>query len=141
MRFLCLDVGTKRVGVAVGSSQARIATPLAVYARGRIEQDAARLAEWIHEYDVETVVVGLPRHSDNTSSEQEALTREYIARLGPRLGLPVVFYDERYSTASAQAGQRARGINEKRGRATLDASAAAVILQDFFDGLEQHDSA
>lgn len=136
MRYLALDVGNKRVGVAVGSSEARIATPLTVIERTSVEQDAARILVIAREYEVEQIIVGLPRNADNSTSEQETLTRAYIAQLESALHLPITFYDERYSTSAALAQQRARGVNEKRGRATLDANAAAVILQDFFDQLD-----
>ncbi len=136
MRYLALDVGNKRVGVAVGSSEGRIATPRAVILRASIEQDSARILELVREYEVEQIIVGLPRHADNTASAQEKLTRRYIEQLRPLLKLPITFHDERYSTATAMQQQRARGMNEKRGRATIDAGAAAVILQDFLDNPE-----
>mgnify|MGYP000359593808 FL=1 len=143
MRYLALDVGNKRVGIAVGSSEGRIATPLAVFVRTSMEQDCAQILKFAREYDVEQIIVGLPRHApseaNNTPGEQETLTRAYIEQLRPSLNLPIAFYDERYSTAAAMQQQRMRGVNEKRGRATLDASAAAVILQDFLDKLETGD--
>lgn len=135
MRYLGLDVGNKRVGVAVGSSESRIASPLAVIARKTPAHDAALVGELIREYEVEMLVVGLPRNADDTAGEQEALTRAYVAELETHIALPFRFQDERYSTAIATRAQQARGLNEKRGRATLDASAAAVILQDFLDSL------
>ncbi len=136
LRYLALDVGNKRVGVAVGSSEARIATPLTVIERVSVEQDAARILEIVREYEVETIIVGLPRNANDTTSDQETLTRNYMEQLHSALALPITYFDERYSTSAAMHQQRARGVNEKRGRATLDASAAAVILQDFLDGLE-----
>lgn len=139
LRYLALDVGNKRIGIAVGSSEARIATPLTVIERASIEQDAARVLNIVREYDVEHIIVGLPRNANSTPSEQERLTRNYIEQLKPALALPFTFYDERYSTSAAMRQQRARGISEKRGRATLDANAAAVILQDFLDNLESRD--
>lgn len=140
MRYLGLDVGNKRVGVAVGNSDARIASPLAVIERGALEHDAAQLLDLAREYEVEMVIVGLPRHADDSQSEQEALTRAYVQQLQSSTGLRFRFQDERYSTFAALDSQRARGVNEKRGRATIDAAAAAVILQDFFDSLPQKDS-
>lgn len=139
MRYLALDVGNKRVGVAVGSIEGRIATPLAVIPRTTIERDAAQLLELVREYDVDEIIVGLPRNSNNTPSEQERLTRNYIEQLHPALALPFTFFDERYSTSIAMQHQHSRGMSEKRGRATLDANAAAVILQDFLDHLESKD--
>ncbi|MDL1896966.1 Holliday junction resolvase RuvX [Anaerolineae bacterium CFX7] len=135
MRYLGLDVGNKRVGVAVGNSVTRLASPLAVIVRATLAQDAAQLAQWIREYDAETLVVGLPRNADDSDGVQAALTRAYAEELQTQLGLPLHYQDERYSTATARRAQQARGLNEKRGRATLDAVAAAVILQDFLDAL------
>ncbi len=135
-RYLGLDVGNKRIGVAVGNDEARIASPLVVIERTTLEHDAAQLLDLAREYEAEMVIVGLPRNADNSASEQEALTRGYAQQLQSSTGLPFRFQDERYSTAAALRQQRERGTSEKRGRATLDAAAAAVILQDFFDGLE-----
>lgn len=137
MRYAALDVGNKRVGVAVGNSELRLATPLTVIQRSKPKSDAAQLNRILEEYSVEAIVVGLPRQSDERVGEQEELTRAYIAALEPFLALPIHFHDERFSTASAMAQQRERGVSEKRGRATLDASAAAVILQDFLDSLDR----
>ncbi len=136
MRYLGLDIGNKRIGIAVGSTEARIATPLRVLERKNIEQDAARILELVREYDVDAIIAGLPRHADNTPSEQEQVTRAYVAELAPLIGLPISLYDERFSTAAALGQQRARGISEKRGRGKLDADAAAVILQSFLDSLD-----
>ncbi|HZQ10360.1 MAG TPA: Holliday junction resolvase RuvX [Anaerolineae bacterium] len=136
MRYLGLDIGNRRIGIAVGSTEARIATPLRVLERKNIEHDAARILDLVREYDVDAIIAGLPRNADNTPSEQEQLTRAYVAQLTPLLGLPISLYDERFSTFAALLQQRARGIREKRGRAKLDADAAAVILQSFLDSLE-----
>lgn len=135
MRYLGLDVGNKRVGVAVGNSETRIASPLAVMVRKTLAEDAAQVAEWVREYDVEQLVIGLPRNADASAGEQERLTRAYVEQLQTYIMLPFRFQDERYSTATAVRAQQARGLNEKRGRVTRDASAAAVILQDFLDSL------
>ncbi len=135
MRYLGLDVGSKRVGVAVGNSVTRLASPLATMARATLAQDAAQLARWIREYDAEALVVGLPRNADDSDGAQAALTRAYADALQTHLALPLHYQDERYSTATARRAQQARGLNEKRGRATIDASAAAIILQDFLDAL------
>jgi len=136
VRYLGLDIGNRRIGIAVGSTEARIATPLRVLERKNIEHDAARILDLVREYDVDAIIAGLPRNADNTPSEQEQLTRAYVAQLTPLLGLPISLYDERFSTFAALLQQRARGIREKRGRAKLDADAAAVILQSFLDSLE-----
>jgi putative Holliday junction resolvase len=124
----------------VGSSDARLATPLAVLERTRIEEDAARLMELVRDYEIDKLVVGLPRQNDDSVGEQENLTRAYAGMLQPLLGLEVVYHDERFSTFAALESQRARGLSAKRGRSTIDADAAAVILQDFFDRLEDRET-
>lgn len=135
MRYLALDIGDKRIGVAVGNSVQRLATPLAVIARGRIEQDAERISAILREYDIDAIVVGLPRHADDTPSEQEKATLNYISRLAPHLNVPIHFHDERYSTWQARQAQRERGLKEAKGKKRIDSEAAAVFLQDFLDGL------
>src|SRR5258708_39193409 len=91
MRYLALDVGNKRVGVAVGSGEGKIATPLTVIERSSIEQDAARLLKLIQAYDVEALVVGLPRNTNDMPGEQETRTRAYMKQLEKLVPLPVSF--------------------------------------------------
>ncbi len=133
MRYLALDVGNKRVGVAVGSTEGGIASPLAVIVRRTAEQDAAELGALVREYEVDELIVGLPQNTDGSRGEQVTLTQNYADRIQPLLGLPLQYHDERYSTAAAMQMQRQRGMNEKQGRKSVDAAAAAVILQDFLD--------
>ncbi len=133
MTYLALDVGARRIGVAVGSIELRLATPLAVISREKPEQDAARVRALIAQYDVERVLVGLPRELNGTIGKQAERVMEYANGLQTLVACPFEFFDERYSTAQALAQRRDMGVSEKRGRATIDAAAAAVILQDFFD--------
>ncbi len=135
MTYLALDVGARRIGVAVGSTDVRLATPLTVISRESLQSDAAQISAVIQEYDAERIVIGLPRELDGTIGVQGQRVMDYAARLGPLLGRPYEFFDERYSTAHALAQRRDMGVSEKRGRATIDAAAAAVILQDFFDAM------
>lgn len=137
MRYLGLDVGNKRIGVAVASTELRLATPLRVIERKSVAVDAARVQELVREYDADALVVGLPRNADGTESEQERRTQSYVAELRMHLSLPIVFQDERFSTTTVLAMQRARGVSEKQGRARVDAAAAAVILQEFMDHQER----
>jgi putative pre-16S rRNA nuclease len=135
MTYLALDVGARRIGVAVGSSEMSLATPLRVIKRGTIEQDATRLRAIAELYDAERLVIGLPRELDGSVGAQAQLVTEYGELLKQALAMPFEFFDERYSTSEALARQRAAGVSDKRGRATIDAVAAAVILQDFFDSM------
>jgi putative Holliday junction resolvase len=133
MRYLGLDIGARRIGVAVGSTEVRLATPLTVVERRALKADAARLAQLAHEYDVEALVVGLPQELDQSIGAQAKAVVADAEKLGELIGLPLEFFDERYSTASALSQRREIGVSEKRGRATIDAAAAAVILQDYLN--------
>ncbi len=133
MTFLALDVGARRIGVAVGSTDVRLASPLGVIPRGKLADEAARIRKFGDEYAVERIVVGLPRELDGTIGAQAQVVLNYAARLEPLLTWPIEFQDERYSTAEALSKRRAGGMSDKRGRTTIDAVAAAVILQDYLD--------
>ncbi len=133
MTFLALDVGARRIGVAVGSTDVRLASPLGVIRRGKLADEAAQIDKLGDEYTVERIVVGLPRELNGTIGVQAQAVLNYVARLETLLKWPIEFQDERYSTAEALSKRRAAGMSDKRGRATIDAVAAAVILQDYLD--------
>ena len=142
MKFLGLDVGNRRVGVAFGDSELRLATPVDVVIRASLVEDTRAIRQFAHEYDAARLIVGLPHNMDGTRGAQaEAVTR-YAGKIAEALNLPVVFWDERLTTVEAtrrtqEAGaprktaSRARRV--KKSHVGLDAIAAAVILQDYMD--------
>ncbi len=119
----------------MGSTDLRLATPLGVIARSTLARDVEQIRAWIEQYGAETIVVGLPRELDGSIGPQAETVLHYAQDLQPQLGLPLEFFDERYSTAEALRQRRARGVSDKRSRSTIDAAAAAIILQDFLDAL------
>lgn len=133
MKYLGLDIGDKRVGVACGDTEVRIATPVEVIARGTIEQDARALAKIARAYDAQALVVGLPRNMDGTQGAQAEAAIAYAEEIARALQLPVRFWDERLTTIEATRRTHATGARGKKSRRGLDAIAAAVILQDFLD--------
>lgn len=133
MTYLALDVGTRRIGVAVGNTEMRLATPLRVIRRGTIESDAAKLRALADQYGAGRLVVGLPLELDETVGTQAQLVIDYVERLAPAMRMPFDLFDERHSTAEALASRRSAGVSDKEGRASIDSIAAAVILQSFFD--------
>ncbi|MEW5721451.1 MAG: Holliday junction resolvase RuvX [Chloroflexota bacterium] len=133
MKYLGLDVGDRRVGVACGDSEVRIATPLEVVARGTIEQDARALAKIVRDYDAEQLIVGLPRNMDGTQGAQADAVIAYAEKIAHALNLPLTLWDERLSTVEATKRAHETGARGKKSRRGLDAIAAAVILQDFLD--------
>jgi putative Holliday junction resolvase len=143
MKFLGLDVGDRRVGVAFGDSELRLATPLDVITRATFDQDARTFGTLAREYDVAQLIVGLPRNMDGTRGPQAGAVVTYAERLARALNLPLVFWDERLTTIEAtrrtqEAGgpkPSPRGVRRrKKSHRGLDAIAAVVILQDYMDG-------
>lgn len=139
MRLLGLDIGERRIGVAFGDSELRLATPVDALERRSPVEDARAVGAFMRKYGATQLVVGLPRNMDGTLGAQaEAVTREaeYLARA---LDVPLVLWDERLTTVEAEQRTRALGTptpglrRVKKSRRALDAIAAAVILQDFVD--------
>ncbi len=133
LKYLGLDIGDRRVGVACGDSDVRIATPVEVITRGTIEQDARALAQLARAYDAAQLVVGLPRNMDGTQGAQADAVIAYAEKIAQALSLPLTFWDERLSTVEATRRTHETGARGKKSRRRLDAMAAAVILQDFLD--------
>ena len=121
-RVLAIDYGTVRTGVAVCDATGTVARPLTVVARAASERGLREIAVLVREQQAERVVVGLPLSLDSDEHGQARAVRSFIARLERVLTVPVVTYDERFTTKLA----RGRG-----GAAELDARAAAVLLEDY----------
>lgn len=133
MKYLGLDIGDKRIGIACGDSDVRIATPIGVLARGSLAQDTRALARLVRAYEATHLVVGLPRNMDGSQGAQAEAVKAYAQTLAQALNLSLTFWDERLSTIEATQRVQATGARGKKSRRNLDAIAAAVILQDFLD--------
>ncbi|MBC8265329.1 MAG: Holliday junction resolvase RuvX [Anaerolineales bacterium] len=133
MRVLALDVGDKRVGVAISDPTQFLARSLKVIQRGPPQEDFAAVSRLVEEHEVERVVVGYPRSLDGTVGEQADKVERYAEGLAEALDVPVVLWDERFSTVSAERLMREAGLRGKKKRERIDAVAAAVILQDYLD--------
>jgi putative Holliday junction resolvase len=132
VRVLGLDIGQRRVGVALSDPKGSIATPHAVLdASAAI--DGRSVVDLVAEWDVALVVVGIPVSLDGNEGPQAAATREAVSRLEHRLGVPVVFQDERLSSAEAGRRMAEAGLSEKERRNTVDMVAASIILQSYLD--------
>ncbi len=139
VRIVGIDLGERRIGLAVSDATATLARPLKTIERESsdakaVEQLRAAIAELAHEEEVGAVVVGLPKRLDGSPNLQTPRVEKIVALLTARLAIPVVMQDERLS--SHEADQRlAFGEKDwRRRKAKLDAAAAAVILQDYLDG-------
>ncbi len=131
-RWIGIDHGTKRIGVAVGDAEGRIATPLEVLSASDVNF-VERIKKTAAEYDAVGVVVGWPLLADDSEGPQARLARRFAANLAERTELDVRLWDERLS--SFQADERLKGeFTRKQKKRRHDAVAAATILEDFFTG-------
>ena len=131
MRILGLDLGERRIGVALSDPSGWLATPLAVLTRSSREADLAALQQLIRQHGVDRVIVGYPRSLDGTLGPQAQYVESYVAQIRAHLQVPVILWDERLSTALAERMIREAGKRVRRER--IDSAAAAVILQSYLD--------
>jgi putative Holliday junction resolvase len=138
MKLLALDVGDRRIGVAVSDATGLIASPLATIHRGSKADDYAKIAQMLQEQRAEGLVIGQPLNEDGSVGPQARRIERYVAALKDALcergiELPVVLWDERMSSIRAQEAMIAAGHRARKRRARIDEVAAAVILQDYLD--------
>ena len=133
MRYLALDVGDERIGIAISDPNALLARPLETVLRRPGPSSFLRIAQIIEEKDVEAVVVGLPLLPNGTEGKQVLSTRAYARGLKRHTGRPIVYQDERSSTLRAKEIMIQNRTGRRRRRRLNDAVAAAVILQEYLD--------
>jgi|SRR6186713_1198878 putative pre-16S rRNA nuclease len=140
MRTVGLDIGERRIGVAVSDATGTLARPLGVLRSAGLGRDAldvvvreiARLAG--EEDGVGAIVIGLPRRLDGTPTEMTPRVEQFARALGAKTSLPVALQDERLSSREAESRLALRDQDWRSRKAKLDAAAAAIILQDYLDG-------
>jgi putative holliday junction resolvase len=132
-RILALDLGKKRIGLALSDPLGITAQGLPTLERTTIREDIAALGKLIEEKDVALVLLGYPLHMTGKEGRQAEYTRDFAARLRDRLGVEIRLWDERLTTVEAQRVLRASGISiEKRARA-VDRVAAQILLESYLD--------
>ncbi len=130
---LAFDFGEKRIGVATGETLLGSAHPLMVIRAESNDDRFAAIGKLITEWQPEQLVVGLPTHADGTPHEMTRLASKFAERLQRRFALPVAFADERLTSLDAEARLRETGRNAKTAKPLLDAVAAQLILQTWFE--------
>jgi putative Holliday junction resolvase len=133
MRCLGLDIGDRRIGVALSDPEGILASPFTIIERTEDSQALAAIIEIINKQDVGRVVVGLPRSLDGTLGGQAEKVKEFADRLAGQIKVPLEYRDERLTTVMAQRLKRESGGKKTRGKARYDAQAAALILQGYLD--------
>ena len=136
MRIMGLDYGSKTVGVAISD-------PLEITAQGveiirrkdenKLRKTYARIEELIQQYDVNEIVVGLPKNMNNTEGERVQLSTEFKEALERRTGLPISMWDERLTTVAADRAMMEAGIRREDRGEYVDMIAASLILQGYLD--------
>ena len=137
MRALALDLGSVRVGVAVGDDGSRLAFPREALRRAaRRDEDHRRLAALVAEEEVDVVVVGLPRSLDGSLGPAARAALDEVEALRAALPVPVEVHDERLTTVAADRALAGAGVRSRQRRASIDSAAAAVLLESWFAGRE-----
>jgi putative holliday junction resolvase len=135
VRVIGIDLGSKRIGVAVSDSGGVLASPYEVVARSGDEQrDHRRLLEIAEEVEAERIVVGLPLSLDGSMGPTAVAYAAEAERLGATTALPVETYDERLTTVTADRSLMERNMKADARRRIIDKVAAAVMLQAWLDG-------
>lgn len=135
MRVIGLDLGARRIGVAVSDPSGTIASPHSVLARGPDPESHRRaVAALVEELGAERVVVGLPLSLDGTAGPAALAAKEEAEALAAALPVPVETWDERLTTVSAERALREGGVRGPARRRVVDKVAAAVLLQSWLDG-------
>ena len=139
MRIVGLDVGERRIGVAISDATCTLARPVGVLRSATLDRDAleraahevSRLAG--EEDGVATIVVGLPRRLDGTPNEMTPRVESFAHELGALTQLPIVLQDERLTSREAEGRLAVREKDWRARKQRLDAESAAIILQDYLD--------
>jgi putative holliday junction resolvase len=134
-RLLGIDLGEKTIGLALSDVGRSIATPLETIRRTRFTPDAERIRALAARFHIGAVVVGLPLNMDGSEGPRAQATRAFARNLKPLLGLPVVFWDERLSTAAVTRTLLEADASRARRGALVEKMAAAYILQGVLDRL------
>ena len=135
-RCLALDIGEKTIGVAVSDLLGFTAQGVTTIQRKSKQDDLKMLGELIVKYEVDTVVVGLPKHMNGTEGESCKMVRKFTNKImGAYPKLKIKYWDERLSTAAAEKSLIAADVSRKKRKTVIDKMAAVHILQGYLDSI------
>jgi putative Holliday junction resolvase len=140
-RLMGLDLGTKTLGLALSDVTRTIATGLTTLSRSKFAADVRQLRELASRHDVGGFVIGLPINLDGSAGPRAQATRAFARNLGKLTPLPILFWDERLSTAQAQRTLLEADLSRRRRAQVVDKVAATLILQSALDRLKLFTSA
>jgi putative Holliday junction resolvase len=137
---MAIDIGGKRTGLAVGSDETGIVSPVGVIETAGADERTRQLGKAIDEHDPSALIVGLPLNMDGSEGPPAKAMREQGERWGRQFDLPVHFVDERLTSFAADQQMNQSGLTHGGKKARRDALAAAAILRDFLEGLKRDSS-
>lgn len=133
MRNMGLDIGDKRIGVALSDPEYILASPLTAIIRDDDESAINKIIELVNANDVNRIIIGLPYSLSGEQSSQTVNTMKFINKIKEALRIEMVLEDERFSTSVAQRLLSQSGNKKRKSKGTIDAAAAAYILQGYLD--------
>jgi putative Holliday junction resolvase len=134
-RILALDPGTKRIGVAVSDEMGWIAQPLETFERRSIAADLAHIQQLVHQHEVDRVIMGMPFRLDGSVGPAAAQVEQFKAMLEGALTVPIISWDERLTSKSAEAMLIEANVSRKKRKGAVDRVAAAILLQSYLESL------
>ncbi len=140
MRIMGLDYGSKTVGVAISDAlgfTAQGIETIEIAQAGKLRKTFARIEELIDQYEVDRIILGYPKNMNNTEGERCAATNEFKEKLEKRTGLPVILWDERQTTISAERVLQESGVRREHRKEYIDKIAAVFILQGYLDSIRK----
>ena len=134
MRVLGLDLGGKRIGIAISDNDGKVATPLQVLIRSKnTREDYKKIDDLVSEWEAEFVVVGMPFSLNGNKGPAAKAVEKEVEELSSVLSVPVDVHDERLTTVIAAQELSSQGLDSKKQRKVIDQVAASVILQSWLD--------
>ena len=134
-RILALDPGTKRIGVALSDEMGWIAQPLETFERRSITADLQHIQQLVQDHEVDRVIMGMPFRLDGSVGPAAQQVEQFKAMLEGALTVPVIPWDERLTSKSAEAMLIEANVSRKKRKGAVDRVAAAILLQSYLESL------
>lgn len=132
-KTMALDLGERRIGIALSDLMGIIASGLETYERKNVELDCKYISDLISKHNVKEIVVGLPKNMDGTSGDRVNKTYEFCEVLKKYTNEKIVFYDERLTTVAAEKLLIKADVSRQKRKTVIDKLAATIILQDYLN--------
>ncbi len=133
MRIMGIDYGEKRIGIAISDPLGITAQGLPTIERTNIQDDIQKILNIVHEKEAKEIVVGLPKHMNNTLGEKAQAVIKFVDLLKKHINIPINTIDERFSTVRANRAMLEGDLSRKKRKVRVDMIAAQLILQDYLE--------